>query len=202
LHGKWLPGHIDVAGLYFAYGHADVDVTGLVTNDAVTNYELRKTGSINLNGWSGGAYWTHYGPTGWYLDAVLQAKAYQGSASTNYASLDTEGAGFAASMEAGYPISIPALGSGFVLEPQAQIVWQHVSFIDDNDGLGKVSLGDTSGASGRVGLRGRWTVVSEGGQIWQPYVRANLWQDLGGGASDHDVFERRCGSVAGGRNAS
>ncbi|WP_342637438.1 autotransporter outer membrane beta-barrel domain-containing protein [Rhizobium jaguaris] len=177
LHGEWLPGHSDVAGIYFAYGHANVDVTGLVTNDAMTNYELRKTGSINLNGWTGGAYWTHYGPTGWYLEAVLQGTAYQGSASTRYASLDTDGAGFAASLEAGYPIPIPTLGSGFVLEPQAQIVWQHVSFNDDNDGLGEVAIGDTSGASGRIGLRGRWTVVSDGGQIWQPYVRANLWQD-------------------------
>ncbi|MDL2399633.1 autotransporter outer membrane beta-barrel domain-containing protein [Rhizobium mayense] len=183
LHGEWLPGHSDVAGIYFAYGHADVDVTGLVTNDAATNYELRKTGSLNLNGWSGGAYWTHYGPTGWYLDAVLQGTAYEGSASTDYTKLSTDGAGFAASLEAGYPISIPALGSGFVLEPQAQIVWQHVSFDDDNDDFGKVALGSTSGASGRIGLRGRWTVVSDGGQVWQPYLRANLWQDWGAQAT-------------------
>jgi outer membrane autotransporter protein len=68
-------------------------------------------------------------------------------------------------------------GPGFVLEPQTQIVWQHVSFDDANDGLGAVALGTTSGTSGRIGLRGRWTVVSDGGQVWQPYVRANLWRD-------------------------
>ncbi|MCB8823170.1 autotransporter family protein [Microvirga rosea] len=177
LHNGSAAGHRDVAGIYFALGHANVDVTGLVTNDAATNYELRKTGSIDLNGLSGGAYWTHYGPSGWYVDAVLQATAYDGTASTRYASLSTEGVGFAASLEAGYPIPIPTLGSGFVLEPQAQIVWQHVSFDVDDDGLGEVALGSTSGASGRIGLRGRWTITGDGGQVWHPYVRANLWHN-------------------------
>ncbi len=152
MRGEWLPGHRDVAGIYFAYANANIDVTGLVTNEAVTNYALRKTGRLDLNGWSGGAYWTHYGPTGWYLDAVVQATAYEGSASTTSASLSTNGAGFASSLEAGYPLPVPARGPRFVLEPQAQIVWQHVSFDDDNDGLGDVALGSTSGASGRLGL--------------------------------------------------
>jgi outer membrane autotransporter protein len=33
---------------------------------------MTQTGSPDLNGYSGGAYWTHYGPSGWYLDGVLQ----------------------------------------------------------------------------------------------------------------------------------
>ncbi len=74
-------------------------------------------------------------------------------------------------------------GPGFVLEPQAQIVWQRVSFDDANDGLGQVALGTTSGASGRIGLRGKWTIVSDSGQVWQPYVRANLWRDWGAQAT-------------------
>ncbi|WP_247838114.1 autotransporter outer membrane beta-barrel domain-containing protein [Bradyrhizobium sp. 200] len=183
LRGEWLPGHRDVAGIYFAYANANVDVTGLVTNEAATNYVLRKTGGLNLNSWSSGAYWTRYGPTGWYLDAVLQATAYEGTASTTFASLSTNGAGFVSSLEAGYPIALPALGPGFVLEPQGQIVWQHVSFDDANDGLGDVALGSTSGASGRLGLRGRWTIVSDGGRVWQPYVRAGLWRDWGAQAT-------------------
>ncbi|MET4274742.1 outer membrane autotransporter protein [Bradyrhizobium sp. F1.2.2] len=68
-------------------------------------------------------------------------------------------------------------GPGFVLEPQAKVVWQHVSFDDVNDGLGAVALGTTSGTSGRIGLRGKWTIVSDSGQVWQPYVRANVWRD-------------------------
>ena len=181
--GAWLPGHRDAAGIYFAYANANVDVTGLVTNEAATGYALRKTGSLNLDAWSGGAYWTHYGPSGWYLDAVAQATQYQGAASTQFARLTTTGFGFLTSLEAGYPVRLPTFGPGFVLEPQAQIVWQHVSFDDANDGLGEVALGTTSGATGRAGLRGRWTIVSESGQVWQPYVRANLWRDWGAQAT-------------------
>jgi outer membrane autotransporter protein len=181
--GSLLPGHRDVAGIYFAYANANVGVNGLITNEAATNYVVRKTGNLNLNGWSGGAYWTHYGPTGWYLDALFQATAYQGTASTIFASLPTNGFGFVSSLEAGYPVPVPALGPGFVLEPQGQIVWQHVSFDGANDGLGNVALGSTSGATGRIGLRGRWTIVSNGGLVWQPYVRANLWQDWGARAT-------------------
>ena len=181
--GEWIPGHRDAAGVYFAYANANVDVNGLVTNEAATGYVLRKTGSLNLDAWLGAAYWTHYGPSDWYLDAVAQITRYQGAASTQFASLATTGFGFLSSLEAGYPIRLPMFGPGFVLEPQAQIVWQQVSFDDANDGLGEVALGTTSGASGRIGLRGRWTIVSDSGQVWQPYVRANLWRDWGAQAT-------------------
>jgi hypothetical protein len=69
--------------------------------------------------------------------------------------------------------------NGLVTNPaaQGQILWQKVSFRHDYDGLGDVALGDTTGPSGRVGLRGKWTVVTPGGQVWQPYLRANVWRD-------------------------
>ena len=182
-HGEWIPGHRDTAGLYVGFANANVDVSGLVTNAAATGYVLSKTGSLNLDAWSGGAYWTHYGPGDWYLDAVAQVTHYQGAASTQFASLSTTGFGFVSSLETGYPIHLPVFGPGFVLEPQAQILWQRVSFDDVNDGLGDVALGTTSGASGRIGLRGKWTIVGDGGQVWQPYVRANLWRDWGAQAT-------------------
>jgi len=182
-HGDWIPGHRDAAGIYVGYANANVDVSGLVTNEAATAYVLRKTGGLNLDAWSGGAYWTHYGPGDWYVDAVAQATHYQGAASTQFASLSTTGFGFVSSLETGYPIHLPVLGPGFVLEPQAQILWQRVSFDDANDGLGDVALGTTSGASGRIGLRGKWTIADGSGQVWQPYVRANLWRDWGAQAT-------------------
>jgi outer membrane autotransporter protein len=181
--GSLLPGHRDAAGFYAAYTNGNVDVTGLVTNAAATGYVLSKIGTVNLDAWSGGAYWTHYGPGDWYLDAVLQGTYYTGNATTAFARLATNGAGFVASLEAGYPVPLPIFGPGFVLEPQAQVLWQHVSFDQANDGLGAVALGSTSGASGRIGLRGQWTIVDAGGWVWQPYVRANLWQDWGASAT-------------------
>ena len=179
LRGPVIPGGYDRAGLYGAYGGVHADVTGLVTNPQATAYILTHTGSLNLNAWSAGGYWTHVGPGGWYLDGVLQGTWYGGSASTQFASLHTDGTGFIASLEGGVPFALPLFGPGFVLEPQGQILWQKVSFHHEYDGLGDVALGDTTGPSGRIGLRGKWTVVTGGGQVWQPYLSANLWRDWG-----------------------
>jgi len=175
-----IAGHRDYAGVFAAYGNANVDVTGLVTNAAATAFVLQHTGALNLNAYSGGAYWTHYGPQGWYLDLVLQGTSYSGAASTEFAHLNTSGSGFISSAETGYPIALPQLGFGFVLEPQAQVLWQWVSFDSGNDGLGPVALGTTSETTARVGLKGKWTITTDSGQVWQPYVRANYWSDFGG----------------------
>jgi outer membrane autotransporter protein len=182
LRASFIPGHRDVAGLYFAYGNSAMDVNGLVTNAAATGYVFTRTGTVNLYGYSGGVYWTHCGPSGWYLDAVVQGTAYSGNATTQFANLSTSGSGIITSLEAGYPIPL-SLGPRFILEPQGQILWQHTSFSQANDGLGPVSLGSTSGATGRLGLRAQSTVVTQSGQVWQPYVRANLWQNWGGQAT-------------------
>ena len=183
LRGSLMAGHYERAGLYGAFGDVSADVNGLVTNLAATADILTRTGSMNLDAWSAGGYWTHTGPGGWYLDAVLQGTWYYGSSSTQFARLNTDGTGFIASLEGGYPFALPQLGPGFVIEPQGQILWQKVSFRHNYDGLGDVALGDTTGPSGRIGLRTKWTIATAGGQVWQPYLRANLWQDWGAQAN-------------------
>jgi outer membrane autotransporter protein len=182
LRSSFLPGQRDVAGVYLAFANSDINVQGLVTNAAATGYTQTRTGTLGLNSYSAGGYWTHYGPSGWYLDAVVQGTYYNGNAMTQYANLPLNGSGFISSLEGGYPIPLP-LGPRFVLEPQAQIIWQQVSFSQANDGLGPVGLGTTSGPTGRVGLRGAWTIDSSNGQVWQPYVRTNLWRDWGAQAT-------------------
>ena len=57
-----------------------------------------------------------------------------------------------------------------------------MSFRHDYDGLSDVAPGDTTGPRGRIGLR-KWTIVTAGGQVWQPYLRANLWRDWGAEAN-------------------
>ena len=94
------------------------------------------------------------------IDAVLQGTWYYGSASTQFARLNTDGTGFIASLEGGYPFAWPQLGPGFVIEPQGQVLWQKVSFRHDYDGLGDVAFGDTTGPSGRIGLRTKWTIAT------------------------------------------
>jgi outer membrane autotransporter protein len=187
LRGSLIAGHYDRIGVYGAFGKVNSDVHGLVTNSAATAYSFTRTGSVTLNAGSMGGYWTHVGPGGWYLDGVLQGTWYFGSASTQFANLNTDGTGFIASLEGGapfcWPQSWPQLGPGFVIEPQGQILWQKVSFRNGNDGLGDVALGDTTGPSGRIGLRTKWTIATAGGQVWQPYIRANLWRDWGADAN-------------------
>jgi outer membrane autotransporter protein len=180
--GSFLPGHRDAIGVYLAFANSNINVNGLVTNAAATGYAQGRTGTLGLNAYSSGGYWTHYGPSGWYLDAVVQGTYYNGNAMTQFASLPVSGIGFVSSLEGGYPIPLP-LGPRFVLEPQAQIIWQQVALRDSNDGLGPVGLGTTSGSTGRLGMRGVWTIVSENGQVWQPYARANLWRDWGAPAA-------------------
>jgi outer membrane autotransporter protein len=70
-----------------------------------------------------------------------------------------------------------------VLEPQGQIIWQHVGFGQKFDGIDTIGLGSTSGWTGRLGLLAESTIVTDSGQIWQPYVRANVWQDWGAQAA-------------------
>ena len=139
--GNTLPGHRDAAGVYVAFANSNIAVDGLVTNAAATGYTQARTGTLGLNAHSGGGYWTHYGPSGWYLDVVVQGTYYNGNAMTQFASLPINGAGFASSLEGGYPIPLP-LGPRFVSEPQAQIIWQQVTFQDSNDGLGPLDWFD------------------------------------------------------------
>jgi outer membrane autotransporter protein len=180
--GSTAPGHRDAAGVYLAYTEASANVTGLVTNPTATGYILTRTGSTDIQAYSAGGYWTHYGPTGWYLDAIVQGTLYRGNTMSADARLHTNGSGFMASLESGYPIPLP-LGPGFVLEPQAQIIWQHVSFDDGNDGFGRVALGTTSGPIGRIGLRGQWNIAGSNGMLWQPYVGVNYWHGWGAEAT-------------------
>jgi len=157
-----IDGHRDYGGVYFAYGNANVDVTGLITPFTTnTGYVLQHTGALNLNAYSGGAYWTHYGVPGWYIDLTLQGTSYSGAATTEFAHLNTTGSGFVSSLEGGYPIQLPQFGPGFVLEPQAQVAWQWVSFDSANDGLGQVALGTTTTTIGRLGLKGKWTITTD-----------------------------------------
>jgi outer membrane autotransporter protein len=176
----------DVVGVYFSYGYTHANISGLVTNAAATAYVLQHTGTLNLNAWSGGGYWTHYGPTGWYFDAVVQGTGYTGFAKAEFTepapmttNLPAHGSGVIGSLEAGDPIPM-TLGARFVLVPEWQILWQYVSFKSANDGIQIVEPGSTSGATGRLGLLGQWTLSGDSGAVWQPYVLANVWQDWGG----------------------
>jgi hypothetical protein len=181
LRTSFWPGHRDVAGVYLAFANSDIDAHGLVTNAAATANVLTHTGTVGLNGYSAGGYWTHYGPSGWYLDAVLQGTYYQGNAVTQFANLPINGSGFISSRRwlsdpaAAWAALCPGaagpdhLATGIVQPGQR---WAR-------SGRARHDLGsDRSGRFARM-----WTIDGYNGQVWRPYGRVNLWRDWGAEAT-------------------
>ncbi|SFU07548.1 outer membrane autotransporter barrel domain-containing protein [Mesorhizobium sp. YR577] len=163
-------GHRDRAGLFVAHSSMDGDIRGqaLGWNDLAV-------GKLNLDGTSVGAYWTHIGPTGWYLDGIVMGTWFSGDATSDRnVGVDIDGSGVAVSLEGGYPI---ALTGTWTIEPQAQIIWQHLSFDDQQDRFSTVSFDPGSGATGRLGVRLQGEMPF-GDMKLQPYLKANLWHDF------------------------
>lgn len=163
-------GHRDRFGLFYGFARAEGDIRGFALG------LLRNSvGKLNLESNSLGAYWTHLGPSGWYLDTVVMHSWLDGDGrSDRGARADIGGTAVTASLEGGYPL---ALGGGFVLEPQAQLIWQHLSLDRAQDRFSAVSFDDGDSFTGRVGARLQ-TSVSIGSAQLQPYLIANLWHNF------------------------
>lgn len=163
-------GHVSRAGVFA--GHARMD--GTVRGQALGWHDLT-VGNLDLVGTSFGGYWTHIGPEGWYLDGVLMGTLYDGDAtSRSGVGIDIGGTAATASLEAGYPA---ALNDRWTLEPQGQLIWNHVSLDDRSDLFSAVSFDGDHALTARLGLRLQGSFDTEAGTI-QPYVRANLWHDF------------------------
>lgn len=115
-------GHRDHAGVYVAYTDYNApSVSGFAVG------QPQRVGRLLMSGPAVGAYWTHFGPSGWYLDAVFQANWFDVTARSDFgAGISTNGTGYAASLEAGYPIRF-GQADRWQIEPQAQVIWQSVS---------------------------------------------------------------------------
>ena len=87
-----------------------------------------------------------------------------------------------ASLEGGYPFD---LGNDWLLEPQAQLVYQALSVDDFNDGAADVRYSATDLLAGRIGLRlaRDWDVEEASGTGAKPrqftlWGRADLWHEF------------------------
>lgn len=163
-------GHRDRFGLFFGYGRAEGDIRGFAIGQ-----QRSPTGKLTLDSKSLGAYWTHLGPTGWYVDAVLMHSWLDGDARSNRGVRgDIEGSSVTASLEGGYPI---ALGAGITLEPQAQLIWQHLSLDRTRDRFSAVAFDNGDSLTGRVGARLQTSFLWGSAEL-QPYLTANLWHNF------------------------
>lgn len=140
---------------------------------------LQRVGRLELDTRSLGLYWTRTGERGRYFDAVLLGSRLDGRArSSRGLGSDVDGSQFIASLEGGWPI---ALGERLVLEPQAQLIWQHSSLDETADAFSNVSFDVGDGLGARIGARLHGADEDAG---WRPYLKLNLWSELG---SDDDT---------------
>lgn len=142
--------HRDHAGLYLAAGYAETEVD---------HYTGTRAGDDRVDAYTIGGYWTRYDAKDDpedreepYVDAVLQATWYEVRANpaVDLPRMETEGWGFAASLEGGYPF---ALDKGWLLEPQGQLIYQWFDFDDASDVAATVRFDDTDSLVGRLSAR-------------------------------------------------
>lgn len=159
----------DFAGFSVGFASSSADVNGAGGDFA---------GNSDLDAYLLGGYWTHFGSAGWYVDSVLQGLLYDnGEAESSLGeSFGTDGWGLTASLEAGYPF---ALGDDWTLEPQAQLIYQHVSLSDGKDQFGQIELDDTDVVYGRLGGRlVRYWMTANDLRV-STWLLANVWSDFG-----------------------
>ena len=170
---EYANGQRDNAGLYLAVGRGSADVEHNLLGRTF------KGGEDDFDAVSVGGYWTHFGENNWYLDGVVQGTWYDMDMTGRRGLRDgeTNGFGFAASLEGGYPFD---LGNDWLLEPQAQLVYQNLNIDDFNDGAADVRYSDTDSLAGRIGARVArdWDVEGDPKRKFTLWGRADLWHEF------------------------
>lgn len=161
----------DHAGVYGAIGRVDGDVR---------HYNGRDAGWNTLDAYSLGAYWTRFGEKAAYLDGVVQFTWYDGEVrSTRLPKLEVDAKGFTASLEGGKPLHVKP---GWVVEPQAQLIYQHFFEVETRDVGGRVRFDDDDSLLGRLGVRvaRTWERERDDGETVSTtgWVRLNYWHEF------------------------
>lgn len=180
----WGNGHRDRVGVFYGHARADGDIRGFALG-----VERNNVGQLDLNANSIGAYWTHIGPSGWYIDAVAMQSWLDGAARSQDGTRgDLSGDSTTASLEGGYPMLFAA---GLTLEPQGQLIWQRVSLDRTVDRFSSVDFDSDDSLVGRIGAR-LHASFQVGAIPVRPYLIVNLWENFSRadeiGFSDTDVI--------------
>mgnify|MGYP003575273468 CR=1 FL=1 len=173
--------HRDHAGLYGAIGYAETDVD---------HYDGTSAGDDRVDAYTLGGYWTRYGVRDadwikeWYVDTVVQATWYEIAANPGggLPRMETDGWGFAASLEGGYPFR---MRRDWILEPQAQVIYQWFDIDDASDEAATVRFDDTTSLVGRLSARLSRDWVHADDEPEAPLLstfwsRASVWHEFRG----------------------
>lgn len=172
-------------GLYAIYGRSRSDV-----DQANQAGKFVEAGTSDFDNKGLGAYFNRVTENGTYFDAVIQATRHDlETSSVNEAKLDTWGTGLAASLESGYTFNI---AEGWVLEPQAQAIFQNLHLKDAQDVGGLVKFEDAHSATLRAGLRlaRNWGATPE--ERFTAWTTLNLLNSFGSDTQTN--FETLTGS--------
>ena len=181
-------GHSDHVGFYVAQARASGSVHG-----SVDGFEGALAGHVDLDASSFGGYWTHLGPSNWYIDTVVQGTHFDGTPnSIRGVSTSAKGDALLGSIEAGYPI---ALAPWLSFEPQVQGIWQRVWLNDALVPVATIQFDRADVFTGRAGALLRGSFGSTGA-VWQPYLKGNVWW----GSNGFDTVAFNSFGVPTGRN--
>ncbi|MGV8400893.1 autotransporter outer membrane beta-barrel domain-containing protein [Pseudomonas aeruginosa] len=136
-----------------------------------------RAGDNDLTGYSLGLYSTWLDGQGGYFDAVLQGTYYDTkSRSREGMKLSSGGYGVATSIEAGRRY---AVAPGLSLQPQVQVVYQHLDLRDASDDASRVKFPSADTALLRVGARLSKELQTTGQASGAAWVSTDLLQRVG-----------------------
>ena len=158
-------------GVYLSYTGNRAEMNTKRTLKPKATDEYKYDGMINSYGLSLGLTHTRYREDGAYVDLVGQVTYNMHNIynTSNVYAANTEGWGLVLSAEAGKPYYFKE--NKYILEPQAQIIYQANKTFGVNIDNKKVTFDTKHGLRGRVGVR-----VMDTKQNY--YGLANLWVDL------------------------
>jgi subtilase-type serine protease len=160
-------------GVYVGQLEGDVDVNGLAHG------AYGAAGSNGLRARFLGSYATYLHGNGFYADAVLQAGSYRYTVQPGLAaSASGKGRGTTASVEVGQALP---LSGGWSIEPQLQLIHQHLRMDDVMISGARVGQDTGGGWLARLGVRIKGSIATAAGTL-QPYGKLSVYR--GGSGSD------------------
>jgi outer membrane autotransporter protein len=142
---RWIgrDGSRDHAGIDFTIGRIGADVS---------HWDGSVAGHDRVNGKSLGLYWTHFDPSGWYLDSLAQISwtSLRAGPVDVTTPLHSDGTDVTIALEGGYPFD---LGNGTFVEPQGQIIYQAIALEGADDPVTRIGFRNADSLVGRIGAR-------------------------------------------------
>lgn len=163
-------------GVMASYGHSENNFydyyraeNGRLTSNKYTGKGKTDSGAVGL-------YSTYYTENGSYLDLVGQASYLRNQyQARNGTDVGQNGWGTVLSAEVGHPFVMQ--NNQWIIEPQAQLIYQYLHLRNLNDGAKLVKQDDTHGVRGRIGTRLAYNQSNDQNRTNTFYGIANIWHD-------------------------